>query len=61
MARKSEYLYKETYKGFVLAYRHDGENIDLYTKDEWSQGKGYRYVEHEVQSKQEAMDFIDSY
>jgi hypothetical protein len=61
MSRKAEYLLKETYKGFVLAYRTDGTCIEIYTKDEWLQGKGYRYVEHEAGTKQEAMDFIDSY
>lgn len=60
MSRKAEFILKETYKGFVLGYKEEGI-IEIYTKDEWSQGKGYRYVEHEAGTKQEAMDFIDSY
>jgi hypothetical protein len=56
-----EFMLKETYKGFVLGYKPCGNIIEIYTKEEWMQGKGYRYVEHEAGTKQEAIDFIDSY
>lgn len=49
----------KSYKGFVIAL--EGDNYHIFTKDEWSYGKGLRYAEHEAGNIQEAIDFIDSY
>lgn len=48
------------YKGFVIQWLSDDEYL-VFTKDEWSMGKGNRYPEWEACSEQEAKDFIDSY
>lgn len=51
---------KQTYKGFVI--QEDGEGrYNLYTKEEWSQGNGYRYPEHDTCTIEEAKEFIDDY
>jgi hypothetical protein len=49
------------YKGFVFAESKEDEMIHIYTKEEWSYGKGCRYEEHEAGNIQEAIDFVDSY
>lgn len=52
----------KTYKGFVIAQSTvDPNEYAVFTKDEWSQGEGFRYPEIEAGSVKEAMDFIDSY
>jgi hypothetical protein len=48
------------YKGFVIALDKEGF-YHIFTKEEWSYGKGCRYPEHEAGNMQEALDFIDSY
>jgi hypothetical protein len=48
------------YKNFIIAEGEDNY-LHIFTKDEWSMGKGYRYPEHEAGSMEEAIDFIDSY
>lgn len=48
------------YKNFIIALDKEGF-YHIFTKEEWSYGKGYRYPEHEAGSLQEAIDFIDSY
>lgn len=50
----------KTYKGFVIGLDSNGR-YQLYTKDEWSYGKGYRYAEHDTCTLDEAKQFIDSY
>lgn len=54
-----------TYKGFKILEENDqhsdGTVFNVYTKDEWSYGKGFRMVEWEAGTMQEAKDFIDSY
>lgn len=50
----------KTYKGFVIALDKEGR-YQLFTKDEWKMGKGYRYPEHDTCSMKEAMEFIDDY
>lgn len=47
------------YRGYVVAPSEDG-TYDIYTREEWSYGKGYRYPEWNVGSPQEAKEFIDS-
>lgn len=48
------------YKGFVIA--EDSEKrYQLFLKDEWSMGKGYRYAEHDTCTINEALEFIDDY
>lgn len=49
------------YKGFVIAYCEEEECFYIYTKDEWSFGKYFRYPEHEAGTIEEAINFIDSY
>lgn len=53
------------YKGFVIAYEKstvgDWYQYNCYTKDEWSYGKGYRTIEIEADSIEEAKGAIDSY
>lgn len=49
------------YKGFVIAYSTDDKAYHIFTKEEWSYGKGYRYEEHETGSIEEAIDFIENY
>jgi len=34
------------YKGYIIAQR--GEEFEVYTKDEWTMGEGFRYPEFEV-------------
>lgn len=48
-----------TYKGWKIQEVENGFNV--FTKDEWSYGEGYRYPEWEAGNMQEAKDFIDSY
>ncbi|OME54016.1 hypothetical protein BSK59_15660 [Paenibacillus odorifer] len=54
-----------TYKGFKILEEQDkhsdGTVFNVYTKDEWSYGKGFCSVEWEAGNLQEAKDFIDSY
>jgi hypothetical protein len=49
------------YKGFIIAESKEDNYLHIFTKEEWSMGKGYRYEEHEAGNMQEAKDFIDSY
>lgn len=60
MAKTKEFIKTEKHKGFTLGYKSENE-IEIYTKEEWSQGRGYRYPEHEAGTKEEAIDFIESY
>ena len=48
-----------TYKGFTIAI--EGGTYYLFTKEEWSYGRGYRTAEWEAGSMEEARNFIDSY
>lgn len=48
------------YKGFKIEEANEN-TFNVYTADEWSMGKGFRYPEWEAGSLQEARDFIDSY
>jgi hypothetical protein len=51
-----------TYKGFVIAYDKETASYQVFTKDEWAYGKGYRTAEWEgCTSLAEAMQWIDSY
>lgn len=47
------------YRGFVVNFEDD--SFKLYTRDEWSYGKGYRYPEWEADNEDEAREWIDSY
>jgi hypothetical protein len=49
-----------TYKGFKIQ-QTDVNMFLLFTKDEWSNGEGYRYPEWEAGTIQEAKQFIDCY
>jgi hypothetical protein len=50
-----------TYKNFIIAIDKNKNHI-IFTKEEWSYGKGLRYPEHEAGTNiQEAKDFIDTY
>ena len=56
MARKKTMKYK----GFTI--QEDGKGrYNLFTKDEWEMGNGYRYAEHDTCSIEEAKEFIDDY
>ena len=48
------------YRGFIIAV-DENDFYHIFTKEEWSYGKGFRYPEHEAGSMQEAIDFIESY
>ena len=48
------------YKGFRIVELPDGR-YEIYTKEEWILGKGYRYPEHDTCSIEEAREFIDDY
>lgn len=48
------------YKGFIIA-KDVYERYQLFLKDEWSMGKGFRYPEHDTCSIKEAKEFIDDY
>lgn len=47
------------YRGFVVNFEEG--SFKLYTRDEWSYGKGYRYPEWETDNEDEAREWIDSY
>ncbi|QDP42794.1 hypothetical protein HWC53_gp068 [Bacillus phage vB_BmeM-Goe8] len=49
------------YKGFIIAESREDDQLHIFTKEEWSYGKGLRYEEHYAGTMQEAKDFIDSY
>jgi hypothetical protein len=52
----------KTRKGFVIAECNEGSyKYNVFTKEEWSYGAGYRWAEWECDDMQEAIDFIDSY
>jgi hypothetical protein len=55
--------FKKQYKGFIIvkADEDSGYQYWIFTKDEYSMGKGYRYPEWEADELQECIDFIDSY
>lgn len=68
MAKTKEFLSTKQYKGFVIAETtvntyHNPSNykFQLYTKDEWSYGYGYRTPEWECDNLKEAKEFIDCY
>jgi hypothetical protein len=48
------------YKGFIIALDQESR-YQLFTKDEWSYGKGMRYAEHDTCTLDEAKEFIDCY
>lgn len=48
------------YKGFKIVMNHE-ERYDIFTKEEYSYGKGYRSAEHDAGSIEEAMEYIDCY
>jgi hypothetical protein len=50
----------KAYKGFIIALDKEGR-YQLFTKDEWSYGAGFRYPEHDTCSIEEAKQFIDCY
>lgn len=50
----------KSYKGFVIALDSDNR-YQLYTQEEWSMGKGYRYPEHDTCSIDEAIEFINDW
>ena len=41
--------------------KESGYRYQVFTKDEWSQGKGYRYEEWQADNIDECIDFIESY
>ncbi|MCP1185055.1 hypothetical protein [Paenibacillus sp. 1781tsa1] len=47
------------YKGFKIHKEND--NYIIYTKEEWSYGKGIRQPEWDTNSESEAKSFIDAY
>lgn len=47
------------YKGFKIHKEND--NYIIYTKEEWSYGKGIRQPEWDTTSESEAKSFIDAY
>lgn len=55
------------YKGWTIKEVKkcvDGQeytDFECYTADEWTYGEGFRTVEHEASSLQEAKEFIDCY
>jgi hypothetical protein len=49
------------YKGFVIVFNKETKEYAVFTKDEYSYGKGYRYPEIECSSIKEAKEFIDHY
>lgn len=50
----------KSYKGFVVAMDQEGI-FNIFAKDEWRLGDGFRYSEFEAGTMNEALDFIDSY
>lgn len=54
----------KTHKGFVIAELIEGPDTgryQLFTKDEWAYGHGFRSPEHDACSIKEAIEFIDCY
>ena len=48
------------YKGFVIVQEEE-HVFQLFTKDEYAYGKGYRTVKWETATLKEAKEFIDSF
>lgn len=48
------------HKNFIIAMDKE-ERFQIFTKDEWSMGKGFRYAEHDACTVKEALEFIDDY
>lgn len=48
------------YKGFVVHWNRYEEEWDIYTKDEWEAGNGYRTAEWNTPTADEAREWIDS-
>ncbi len=63
MAKKVK-QYK-AYKGFIIAESEDAVpgayKFEVYTKDEWAMGSGYRTAEWEADNMKECKEFIDCY
>jgi hypothetical protein len=51
---------KTRYKGFIILQTEVGL-FEVYTKEEFAYGKGYRYPEIECCTINEAKEFIDCY
>jgi hypothetical protein len=49
------------FKGFVIALSKEDGRLHIFTRDEWSYGAGCRYPEHDADTMQEAIDFIESW
>lgn len=49
------------YKGFVCYWNKEEEHYEIYTKEEWSYGKGNRYPEWDAGSVEECKEWIDGY
>lgn len=48
------------YKGFTI--QEDGQGrYNLYIKEEWEMGKGFRYAEHDTCTIAEAKEFINDW
>jgi hypothetical protein len=50
----------KTYKGFVITKNQSNE-YQVFTKEEWSYGDGYRTAEFDCCSEKECIENIDSY
>ena len=49
------------YKGFVCYWNKEEERYELYSKEEWGYGKGYRTPEWDAGTVDECKEWIDGY
>jgi hypothetical protein len=48
------------YKGFIIALDAE-KRYQIFFKEEWIMGKGFRYADHDACSLNEAIEWIDCY
>lgn len=47
------------YKGHVIKWNKESQRWDIYTRDEWSYGRGLRYPDWEGDTKQAVTNWLD--